>query len=274
MEVIGNYLYAAGVKNAIITLPYEKHTQNISILHDSIKEYHIKDARTAAYMACGMAIESLQPVALLCEYGENLFNYFSGLTEAYYRKLPLIVISFLYKKRKSLRFPNDIFTCHYTIELIQNEKELPTFPKHLNGPIYIEVLQTEQTKLQQFEKIKNPFRLLNKDSQNYRFYEEENGSYGYLSRLIGFSLDNKSQMCFGYTNSDIALLDMNSLGNRHIDGNLIIAICSGKDSSAIKSYVTSLGYAYYCLEHEEDIEHAIQTHIIGGCNTPLIIEYK
>ena len=37
MEAIGNYLYAAGVKNAIITLPYEKHTQDISILHDSIK---------------------------------------------------------------------------------------------------------------------------------------------------------------------------------------------------------------------------------------------
>lgn len=55
--------------------------------------YSSVDERSAAYMACGMAAESGEPVALSCTGATAARNYFSGLTEAFYRKLPVLAIT-------------------------------------------------------------------------------------------------------------------------------------------------------------------------------------
>ena len=51
------------------------------------------DERSAAYLACGLAWASGEPVALSCTGATASRNYLSGLTEAYYRKLPVIAIT-------------------------------------------------------------------------------------------------------------------------------------------------------------------------------------
>ncbi|MDM8293201.1 thiamine pyrophosphate-binding protein [Faecalicoccus pleomorphus] len=51
------------------------------------------DERSAAYMACGMAVESGEAVALSCTQATASRNYLSGLTEAYYRKIPILAIT-------------------------------------------------------------------------------------------------------------------------------------------------------------------------------------
>lgn len=51
------------------------------------------DERSAAYMACGMAAESGEPVALSCTGATASRNYVPGLTEAFYRKLPVVAIT-------------------------------------------------------------------------------------------------------------------------------------------------------------------------------------
>ena len=51
------------------------------------------DERSAAYMACGMAVESGEPVALSCTQATASRNYLSGLTEADYRKIPMLAIT-------------------------------------------------------------------------------------------------------------------------------------------------------------------------------------
>ena len=55
--------------------------------------YSSVDERSAAYMACGLAAESNEPVALSCTGATASRNYLSGLTEAYYRKLPILAIT-------------------------------------------------------------------------------------------------------------------------------------------------------------------------------------
>lgn len=55
--------------------------------------YSSVDERSAAYMACGMAAETGEPVALSCTGATASRNYFPGLTEAFYRKLPVIAIT-------------------------------------------------------------------------------------------------------------------------------------------------------------------------------------
>ncbi len=60
---------------------------------DYFEKYSCVDERSAAYMACGMAAESLEPVVLVCTGATASRNYLPGLTEAFYRKLPVIAIT-------------------------------------------------------------------------------------------------------------------------------------------------------------------------------------
>ncbi len=55
--------------------------------------YSSVDERSAAYMACGLAAESGEPVVLSCTEATASRNYLSGMTEAYYRKLPILAIT-------------------------------------------------------------------------------------------------------------------------------------------------------------------------------------
>lgn len=55
--------------------------------------YSSVDERSAAYMACGLAAETGEPVALSCTGATASRNYLPGLTEAYYRKLPVLAIT-------------------------------------------------------------------------------------------------------------------------------------------------------------------------------------
>ena len=51
------------------------------------------DERHSAYLACGMAAESGEPVVLSCTGATASRNYLPAMTEAYYRKLPLLVVT-------------------------------------------------------------------------------------------------------------------------------------------------------------------------------------
>ena len=65
-----------------------------SIQNDPFFEiYSSVDERSAAYIACGLAAESCEPVVLSCTGATASRNYLSGLTEAYYRKLPILAVT-------------------------------------------------------------------------------------------------------------------------------------------------------------------------------------
>ena len=65
-----------------------------SIQQDGYFEiYSAPDERSAAYMACGLSAESGETVVLSCTGATSSRNYMPALTEAYYRKLPILVIT-------------------------------------------------------------------------------------------------------------------------------------------------------------------------------------
>jgi len=55
--------------------------------------YSSVDERSAAYIACGIAAQTGESVVLSCTGATASRNYFSGLTEAFYRKLPVLSIT-------------------------------------------------------------------------------------------------------------------------------------------------------------------------------------
>ncbi len=65
-----------------------------SVQQDSFFElYSCVDERSAAYMACGLAAETNEPVVLSCTGATASRNYMPGLTEAFYRKLPILAVT-------------------------------------------------------------------------------------------------------------------------------------------------------------------------------------
>ena len=55
--------------------------------------YSCVDERSAAYMAVGMAAEKNEPVVITCTGATASRNYLPALTEAYYRKLPILAVT-------------------------------------------------------------------------------------------------------------------------------------------------------------------------------------
>ena len=65
-----------------------------SIQNDSFFKIHSSvDERSAAYIACGLAYESGEPVVISCTGATAARNYMSGATEAYYSKLPILILT-------------------------------------------------------------------------------------------------------------------------------------------------------------------------------------
>ena len=94
VQIIISILKAHGIKKVIASPGTTNITFVASIQQDPWFEiYSSVDERSAAYIACGMAAESGEPVVLSCTGATASRNYMSGLTEAYYRKLPIIAIT-------------------------------------------------------------------------------------------------------------------------------------------------------------------------------------
>lgn len=92
--ILISLLKAHGIKKVIAS----PGTTNISfvgsIQFDPYFEiYSAVDERAAAFMACGLAEESNEPVVLTCTGATASRNYIPGLTEAYYRHLPVLAVT-------------------------------------------------------------------------------------------------------------------------------------------------------------------------------------
>ncbi|RGN30317.1 2-succinyl-5-enolpyruvyl-6-hydroxy-3-cyclohexene-1-carboxylic-acid synthase [Bacteroides oleiciplenus] len=55
--------------------------------------YSVVDERSAAFFALGMIQQTGEPVAITCSSGTACMNYGSAIVEAFYQKLPLLVLS-------------------------------------------------------------------------------------------------------------------------------------------------------------------------------------
>ena len=65
-----------------------------SMQRDSYFEmYSAPEERSAGYMACGLAAESGEPVVITCTGATASRNYLPAMTEAFYRKLSVLVIT-------------------------------------------------------------------------------------------------------------------------------------------------------------------------------------
>lgn len=125
--------------------------------------YSAVDERSAAYMACGLASESGEPVAISCTGATSSRNYMPGLTEAYYRKLPILALTSTQSLAKvghlisqvidRSRIPKDVVKLSVTLPIVKDDddiweceikinKAILELKRHGCGPVHIDIPTT------------------------------------------------------------------------------------------------------------------------------------
>jgi 2-succinyl-5-enolpyruvyl-6-hydroxy-3-cyclohexene-1-carboxylate synthase len=134
-QVIIALLKANGIKKVIVSPGATNVTFVGSLQQDPFFEmYSAVDERSAAYMACGMAAESGEPVVLSCTGATASRNYIPGLTEAYYRKLPVLAITSTQNIAKvghhiaqvidRSTIQNDVAKCSVQLPIVSSDEDI------------------------------------------------------------------------------------------------------------------------------------------------------
>ena len=85
---------AHNIKHVVISPGSRNAPLTIGFTHDDyFKSYSIVDERCAGFFALGIAQQLKEPVALVCTSGSALLNYYPAISEAYYSRIPLVVLS-------------------------------------------------------------------------------------------------------------------------------------------------------------------------------------
>lgn len=146
IQILISLLKQKGIRKVVASPGATNVTFVGSIQNDPFFEiYSCVDERSAAYMACGMAAESGDPIVLSCTGATSSRNYMPALTEAYYRKLPVLAVTSTQDIRRvghmiaqvtdrSVK-PNDTFVHSEFIPISENETALWDTTIRLNRAI-------------------------------------------------------------------------------------------------------------------------------------------
>lgn len=94
VQVLVSLLKQHGVRK-VIASPGTTNSAFVSslVFDGSFEIFSSVDERSAAYLACGLSAESGEVVVITCTGATASRNYMPGLTEAFYRKLPIIAVT-------------------------------------------------------------------------------------------------------------------------------------------------------------------------------------
>lgn len=146
VQIVIALLKAHGIRRVIVSPGTTNMTFVVSIQNDPwFQLWSSVDERSAAYLACGMAAETGEPVVISCTGATASRNYMPGLTEAYYRKLPVLAITstrgnhrvgHLVDQQIDRRSqPNDIVMESVTIPMVKDAEDERTCEIEVNKAI-------------------------------------------------------------------------------------------------------------------------------------------
>ena len=224
--------------------------------------YSVVDERSAAYFAIGIYLQKRQPVCLLCTSAQATRNYLPGLTEAYYKKVPILAITmekhprFKYqgymqapdqtslpndsvKKSFELPFISDINDVYHSRRLI-NEAVLE-LTRNGNGPVQLCIpwldfkisdIYPSEISIERYKSLKG-INLSNKKILIII------GEHSPFSNELRNAINN---FC-NNTNSVIYTNHLSNFSNNYsINGNLLLSCINDKDFDLIRpDIVISIG---------------------------------
>lgn len=164
VQIVISLLKANGIKKVVASAGTTNYTFVASLQYDPWFEiYSSVDERSAAYIACGLAAESGEPVVLTCTGSTASRNYIPGLTEAYYRKLPILAITshqgtdrigqLIFQNIDRRNIQNDIAKLSVELPVVKDERDEAFVTMEANkailelrrngcGPVHINMFTT------------------------------------------------------------------------------------------------------------------------------------
>ncbi len=164
VQILISVLKANNIRRVIASPGTTNYTLVGSLQDDPYFEiYSSVDERSAAYLACGMTAESGEPVVITCTGATASRNYLSGLTEAYYRKLPVLAVTshqgtdrigqLMPQNIDRRSIPNDVALISVELPVVKDERDAAYVTMQANkavlelkhnggGPVHINIFTT------------------------------------------------------------------------------------------------------------------------------------
>tara|TARA_B100001115_G_scaffold178870_1_gene168885 strand:- start:2018 stop:3694 length:1677 start_codon:yes stop_codon:yes gene_type:complete len=204
-----NLVVAPGSRNAPLIY---------ACMAEGFETYSIPDERAAAFTALGMALEKGKPAAVICTSGSAAANFLPAVTEAYYQKVPLVVITAdrprewigqgagqtimqegIYGKHilgeaNLIREPQDDLARQYNLRISQEALlNLHKGPVHINVPF-------DEPLYDEFEGPEEQFRIIRRPATERHLNEAD------LSELVqSFEQAKRPMILVGQMSPDPAL---------------------------------------------------------------------
>lgn len=287
IEIVVSILKQNNIKNLVISpggtnIPIIKKVQD----DDFFNCFSIVDERSAAYTAIGIYLQTNFPVAIICTSAQATRNYIPGLTEAFYKRVPILAITmekhprFKYQEymqepdqtslpidsvKKSFELPyiSDINDFYYSIRLA-NEAILE-LSRGCLGPVQL-CIPWLDFELQMIKpNVKSIFRYQADEIKS------ENLSYKKILLLIGEHTpftDEEKESINNFCNKTNCVVYVNHLSNfsneYSVEANLVLLTARREEIKMIKpDILISIGgqtgdYPFYLAFSDnslDDIEH-------------------
>lgn len=162
VQIVIGLLKAHGIKRIVASPGSTNVTFVGSVQQDPFFEiYSCVDERSASYMAVGIALETGEPCVLSCTGATASRNYFSALTEAFYRKIPILAITSTQEPSKIGNLtpqvidrsvqPNDIVKISVQAQTVKDKEDewdvmrkvnqaILELDHHGKGPVHIDLV--------------------------------------------------------------------------------------------------------------------------------------
>lgn len=167
IQIVLSLLKTNGIKKIVASPGTTNYSFVGSLQSDPFFEvYSSVDERSAAYIACGMAAESGEPVVLTCTGATASRNYYPGMTEAFYRKLPVLAITshqgtdkigqLISQNVDRRNIPDDIANISVELPVVKDDRDEEYVVMEANkavlelrrnggGPVHINIFTTYST---------------------------------------------------------------------------------------------------------------------------------
>lgn len=220
-------------------------------LYNDIPEpIEIIDERSAGYVATGMCAELDTPVVIWCADNDSYRNLTSALTEAYYRKLPILVVA-LECSGLIDQTINPYDTIRYyanntRYNRIGTQQEIDSAIDFLHadvkGPVYLSVGEYRDVVVEnEIETVRVDASAIIKmipvgacvhigsdvacdclSIADVIYRHDHSTKDGNLSMLIGSAVVAENQLHVGIFSQEELSYDLNMLGNRHVEKNIVV----------------------------------------------------
>lgn len=244
------------------------------------------DARSAVYLATGICAQNKETVMVCVDSGNASRSAFSGMTEAYYRQLPVVLVTFG-KKLDYTKELGDVVFSHFCV----NDAEKINVLLSQSKPMHIEVT-SETHSIVKYQCVKLQKLLCESLANNMYLYigqgiEAFDLSYpckvvlggmpdcyeGALANVLGASLAKRKGRYIGLVSEAEVIHDLNTLGNINANDLLFfIAVCR-KKNNLLLHFAESLCFESASVKND-DLDRRILQLMIDNKRKTFLMLYQ